>query len=261
MDLLIEAAKAIDVAEKLRQKEEKHPPRPAPATAAAAAAVVEKTDDADVVDAAPFEAKPFLETAMIFGWTVQLGPHMQIRSRDVPKIEQYIRLIFANAFTAWVIFRRMQNDRVTKKKRSFEEFKAVLNTIGSFEPLFAGAPGKLSLILDFVDGAFHLMKARAAEEQKVDIPSVPAITTMQETLLNSGIDTTFETTDIDVMVDDIPCIGLFRSNFQPMAIYTGERGATGVLKRLAQDIARRKHMIANDGNDRPAKRLCAGVRA
>jgi len=264
MDLLVEAAKAVegytsDIATKLSQKEEKHPPA---AAAAAVAAADDKTDDdADVTDAAPFVSKPFLESAVFFGHTARLSPAMQIRARDVPSIEHYLRLTFIRAFTAWVVYRRMQNDRATNRQRSFGEFKSFLHRIVSIEPLFAGTPAKFSYVLDYIDSVFNLLKIHAGEAQRLQppaSPSVPAITTMQQSLLEAGIDTTFETTEIDVTLDDILCADVCRPGFKPMAIYTGTPGGAGVLERIARDSARRKRAIARDENDRPAKRHAPG---
>jgi len=264
MNLLIEAAKAIegytsDIAEKLRQKEEKYPPRPA-ATAAAAAAA---TNDADVMDIAPFAPKPFLESAVVFGRDVAFKQEMQFRARDIPIIEHYVRTNCARAFEYWVIFRRGLNDRAKGTKRSFEEFKYILDGIVSDTPLFANSPSKFSFVLDLIECAFAHLKKCAAEEQKLQPPRepfVPSITAMQQALLRAGLDTTFETTLVDVAVDDIVDIGLFRPNFQPMAIFKGKPGPEGVLERLALDIARRKRALANSniGNDRPAKRHAPG---
>jgi len=254
--------------EKVKQKSEKYPPSsvtvPAAAAAVGAAAAgaparageKKGTDDVDmdVVEIAPFAGRPSLESGLIFGRSISFSREMKMRPRDIPVIETFVRRVLIRAFECWVIYRRRVNDRETGKQRQFGELRYLIDEIVQVGQPFVNTPAKLSLALDLVEEVYKFLMGRAAAEQNVhppNEPSVPAITVMQQALLKAGVDTTFETTRIDVVADDILCKGHFQCNLQPMAIFKGTPGVAGVLERREAD--KRMHEEAEE-EERAAKR-------
>ena len=241
---------AAEIARKIHDKSEKHP---VPAVAATAADV-----DMEVVEIPPFAARPSLESGIIFGRSISFSREMKMRPRDLSVIESFVRNVLVGAFQCWVIYRRRVNDRETGTPRPFDQLKYLIDEVAQVKPPFVNTPAKLSLALDIIEDAYKFLMDHAAAEQKVrppNEPSVPAITVMQQALLKAGLDTTFETTLVDVVVDDIPCDGLYRCNFQPMAIFKGTPGLAGVLERREAD--KRMHEDAVE-EARAAKRQRRG---
>lgn len=239
------------IAKKLDDKAEK-PPRPSPVAPPTVTDEKKKLegDDTDVMEIAPFKSRPFLKSATFYGWQVNLTPEMQIRPRDVPFIEKFIPYILTRAFMAWVVFRRLQNDRKSNKPRKFSEFYRIISRVVAEERVFAGTPGRLAFVLDSIDSTVDFLMECAAKEQKVQppaSPTVPSITFMQYALLKSGVDTTFETTEIDVEVDDIKDANWpFKPHPKPMAIFTGKGGPDGQRERQERDNERRKRFREED---------------